>query len=135
MAWRVERFSVASFRGVCVLESGQRRSFHGRDFVRISPGGPPPICGEEVLIQEETPRLSVVQRVHKPVGGEGVVSSFDSLKGWGFIDSAEEKLFVHKDDIEGGRIPIIGAEVRFYRGYRRGRARACWVQITGGRYV
>ena len=101
--------------------------------MRISPGGPLPICGEEVHIEERFPRLTEVRRSTKPVIEEGFVASFDSVKGWGFVgDSQGERLFLHKVDIEGGGIPVIGVRVRFFRGYSRGRARACWVQLVGG---
>lgn len=106
--------------------------FHGRDFYRLTPGSPPPVLGEGVEIElnpQESGIAKKVIRITEPLSEEGKVLSYDSKKGWGFLRAPDgETVFLHVLDLTPGWIPIIGTRVRYYRGYKRGRARACWVQ-------
>jgi cold shock CspA family protein len=59
-----------------------------------------------------------------------VVETFNEQKGWGFIlaDSGES-FYLHRSEVEDGRLPIPGRRVAFYRGFREKRPRACYVRM------
>lgn len=121
MIGRVLLFSRERHFGFCV--SGEDEIyFHAQNFHRITPGGPPPILGERVEIQAKR-----VSRIEPPILLEGVVHSFDSRKGWGFIKREEETFFLHKSDLLEGWLPVIGGRVQFYAGEKLGKPRACWI--------
>ena len=129
-------FSTSGHYGFCQsrTDSGEEVFFHAQDFHRLEPGGPLPIIGEPVELGEVSsgdgrrPRTSRVLRVKKPQLAEGVIHSFDSNKGWGFVNWDEGQAFFHMSDRAEEWMPIIGTSITFYVGYKSGRPRACWAR-------
>lgn len=110
--------------------------FHASVFHRTQEDEPPPVLGELVEVEVgvhssgEAPRATSVRRLQPPVRTEGKVLSFDASQGWGFIRDAQGKdFFLHRADIEGGRLPVRGQRVRFVIGQKNGRPRACYVEV------
>ena len=134
MTWSVSMFSPVGMYGFCAAPDGDEVFFHAQDFHRLMPGGPPPVLGEcveiEGLDQEvgNRPRARKVLRVETPSLQEGLVRSFDSSKGWGFIDYSDGQAFLHASELMSGWLPVIGTSVEFYVGRKLGRPRACWVR-------
>lgn len=127
----VDLYSTDHGYGFC-RHAGQRVFFRVEDFYRDSPDDPLPICGERVgvdrLVQGgRSPRAASLVRLSQPVRISGRVKSFDSDKGWGFIDHQGEAYFLHRSDLTVSFVPLIGSHVTFYAGVRRGKPRACYV--------
>lgn len=127
----VDLYSIDHGYGFC-QHAGQRVFFRVEDFFRDSPDDPLPICGERVgvdrLVQgERSPRAASLVRLTKPNRIVGRVKSFDSGKGWGFIDHRGDAFFLHRSDLMVPFVPIIGSRVTFYAGERRGKPRACYI--------
>lgn len=100
--------------------------FHVNRFQKLSTEGPPPIVGEALCVGDW------VKRANPPILVGGHVISFDSNRGWGFIQSGNsERIFLHRSDCVEGWLPQIGGHVRFYQGYKKGRPRACWASPGG----
>ena len=134
----VDLYSVDQGYGFCLplLGDQPRVFFRVEDFTRLNMGGPLPISGEEVKVPEilegtPSPRARAVIRVHDPVLHQGRVKSFDSSKGWGFIEAPSGVFFLHRSDLRDPFLPVIGTSVAFYAGLRRGRPRACYVYRVG----
>jgi len=129
-------FSTKGHYGFCQSPEveGLEVFFHAQDFHRTNPGEPLPIVGEEVQVGEITdgqgrrPRTNRVLRVHSPKLLEGTVVSFDSQKGWGFVDWEGGQAFFHMSDREIDWMPVIGSQVYFYLGYKGARERVCWAR-------
>ena len=108
--------------------------FHATAFHRIKPGGPGPVLGELVEVGERTsskagPRTNRVSRRTEPVLLTGTIKSYDSQKGWGFVEFGDGQLaFLHSSDLSEGWLPVIGTGVQFYPGSKRERSRACWAR-------
>ncbi len=138
----VEMFSANRGYGFCSDLEGRSVFFHAADFHRIEPGGPPPILGEQVIVEgplEEpsedgkAPRATRVTRVASRSAISGIVKSFDPKAGWGFVVGPEGcEYFLHRSDVIGSRIPISGVQITFYPCERRGKPRACHVVTHGG---
>ena len=135
-ALRVDLYSMVNGYGFCVpLDTGSstRVYFRVEDFVRLGPGEPLPITGEQVEIPELIPgegkslRASAVLRTSTPPRLQGTVKSFDAVKGWGFVECGPEVYFLHRSDLVVVFTPVIGSEVTFYGGTKKGRPRACYV--------
>lgn len=99
---------------------------------------PSPILGEEVLVTvdwdasdaDKAPRATQVARVQPPVGLTGIVESFDSLRGFGFVVGSDACAYhLHSSEIVDNRIPVVGNTVVFYAGTRQDRPRACHVKV------
>lgn len=134
---RVDLYSMVNGYGFCTSESDGRVFFRVEDFLRLDPNGPLPITGERVEVPsviegKRTPRATVAQRLDKPVRLQGIVRSFDSHKGWGFVDYGSTTYFLHRSDMAEPFIPRIGSRVDFYVGTKRGRPRACHVTPLEG---
>ena len=121
------------------VHSGRSVYFQAGDFCRLTPGGPPPILGEEVEVEGlgtrsggNLPQARRVSRTVCPSLLLGRVQSFDPDKGWGFANLAESEqiLFFHASDLLEPWVPSVGAQIKFYSGHKPGhnRARACWVR-------
>lgn len=130
----VDFFSVSQGYGFCE-GGGQRVFFRVESFAKGHPEEPFPISGETVLVEgviqgERSPRAQRVVRKHPPVRLQGKIKSFDSKKGWGFIDAEDGSvLFMHRSDfLMSPFLPLVGSCVEFYSGSRRGKPRACYVQ-------
>jgi len=117
-------------------ESGERYFFRGENFFRRSPEHPMPISGEEVSVgytEDREKGSSVakeVKRLSSPQQTSGVVESFDTVKGWGFIREYgnQTKVYLHVSDLSSGWVPIKGSRVKFCKGWKKGRPRACYVK-------
>jgi cold shock CspA family protein len=102
---------------------------------RMTPA--PPILGEEVDVvvrlpdepSDKAPRAERVMRIHTPTPIYGKVDNFDHVKGFGFVIVGEEAYHLHKSEMIGGKIPLVGQGVSFYGGTRKGRPRAVHVQV------
>jgi len=138
MRFLVSAFSQKDLFGFVIDEDGSEFFFHAQDFHRKNPGGPLPIVGEEVEIEGiveggKRPRASIVTRQTTPVPLEGIVASFDSNKGWGFVDyGVSDKAFFHMSDRAVEWMPVIGSRIIFFKGYKSGRARVCWARPLRG---
>jgi cold shock CspA family protein len=131
----VDLYSIAHGYGFC--QHGEKRFFFRvEDFLR-GPDDPLPICGERVHVGRvvqgrKSPRAMSLTRINKPTRLAGRVRSFDSGKGWGFIDHEGEDFFLHLSDLMVSFIPVIGSQVTFYAGIRRGKPRSCYVLPNKG---
>jgi cold shock CspA family protein len=100
---------------------------------------PPPILGEEVLVdydlggvraEDKAPRARRVERLGSPIAVKGVVESFNPDNGWGFaLGDDGTSYYLHRSEVEEGRLPLPGQAVQFYQGMKRGRPRACYVRV------
>ncbi len=135
---RIDLYSVDQGYGFCLPLQGDspRVFFRVEDFTRLKAGGPLPISGEEVEVPEviegsPSPRARTVLRVTEPLLLRGRVRSFDSNKGWGFVEVGSEVYFLHRSDLQEPFLPVIGTTISFYAGSRRQRPRACYVHRDG----
>lgn len=121
---RVDFYSTNEGYGFLVGEKG-RVYFRGEDFFRDNEKDPMPISGEEVEIKE-----GVIRRTKTPQPKIGVVESFDSQKGWGFIREygKSEKVFLHRSEMIGTWVPIKGKRVKYYVGSKDSKPRACYIE-------
>lgn len=137
---RVDLYSMVNGYGFCApVETGDPRVyFRVEDFVRLSAEEPLPLAGELVEVPEviggqgRSPRARSVKRINSPQRLQGTVKSFDSTKGWGFIDHGPDVYFLHRSDLVVAFTPIIGSTVEFYGGTKKGRPRACYVCRVSG---
>ena len=140
---RVHKYIPNKLYGFAVDDEGQQVFFHLGSFkpgdFRIDPP-PPPILGETVevevddtcVIAGKAPKATSVVRSECPFLIEGVVETFDSHRGYGFVLGDDGKSYhLHKSEVLGGRVPLIQQKVRFYAGLRMGKPRACHVEILG----
>ena len=99
---------------------------------------PPPILGEPVRVsilpnQKSTgraPKANLVERLRSPMPIAGIVETFDSSRGFGFIQGSDETMYhLHKSEVLEGRIPLSSQMVIFFPGIRQDRPRACHVKV------
>ena len=135
---RVSMYNPARLYGFVKGETGTEVFFHLESFHSQEPGeGPPPIVGEEIQVtycpnpdSTKAPRAHMVERVSPPCQLQGFVESFNELKSWGFIRGDDgESYHLHRSEIQDGRLPRAGRRVRFFQGHRKGRPRACYIEI------
>jgi cold shock CspA family protein len=86
----------------------------------------------EIISGGKSPRAASVQRLNSPERLQGIVKSFDSVKGWGFIERGQDLYFLHRSDLAQPFTPVIGSTVVFYAGTKKGRPRACYVARPHG---
>lgn len=101
----------------------------------------PPILGERVevflknvdlTVQNPAPRASGVTRLDAPVSMRGFVGSFRETQGYGYISGDDgSSYYLHRSEVQHGRLPLAGQRVSFYIGHRQGKPRACYVNIVG----
>ena len=120
--------------------AGEKVFFHLESFAfGAGDGGsqpPPPIVGESVIVtynpdlsSDKAPKALSVQRVSAPTKLVGIVETFMESKGWGFILGTDGASYhLHRSEVEGGKLPLPGCAVEFYRGFRKERLRACYVK-------
>ncbi len=135
MIQRVSLFSPEKLFGFCQGEDPDAEIFfHAQDFHRRVPGGPLPIVGERVEVGEVRlgrggrPRTDYVRRLDPPRLRDGVLKSFDSNQGWGFIELDGESVFFHMSDRAESWMPVINSRIQFFVGYSKGRIRACYAR-------
>jgi len=142
----VHKYIPSRLYGFVKGEDGREVFFHLGVF---KPGAfptdppPPPILGEPVLVEVGTqdspdnrpgkaPRALSVVRVQEPVQFVGIVETFDTHRGYGFIVGEDGISYhLHNSEVLDGRTPLAGDRVRFYAGTRQGRPRACHVNVRG----
>lgn len=98
---------------------------------------PPPILGEPVLVtyyvnenNDKAPKASSVVRTHKPKKIEGVVESYDTSRGYGFIMGEDGVSYhLHNSEILNNKYPLSGDKVLFFTGLRLGKPRACHIEV------
>lgn len=112
--------------------------FSAASFERLTPGGPPPVVGEQVEVLEvqdtgkDYPKALRVIRKAAPAILSGIVKRFDSKGGWGFVIGDDGiEYFLHRSDIASSVIPIAGGRAVFYPCRRKGKPRACHVTLSG----
>ena len=134
MLWSISMFSPSGMYGFALGPDGDEVFFHAQDFHRLEAGGPPPVLGESIEVSDidaeagNRPQARSVRRLETQSLVEGRVKSFDSTKGWGFVEYAGGQAFLHASETMSGWLPVIGTQVEFYVGHRKGRPRACWVR-------
>jgi len=126
----VEMFSITQGYGFCT-DGYIQVFFRVEDFVKLHVSEPQPILGETVIVeldlQTENTRAISLRRIKTPQIITGTVSSFDSVKGWGFVTNTIGTYFLHKSDFLHSFVPIIGNTVSFYGGRKKDKLRACYV--------
>jgi len=136
----VHKYIPHKMYGFAIDSSGEQTFFHLGSF---HPGQfdldppPPPILGEPVEVEldrekadNKARRASRVQRVQQPTALAGRVESFDTERGYGFIEGHDSVSYhLHRSEILNNRVPLPGNKVRFFAGIRQGRPRACHVLI------
>jgi len=136
---RVEKYMPSKLYGFVSGDDGQQAFFHLGAFTspfRQEPF-PPPIIGERVLVEtqphtygDKAPKAKSVVRMDPAVFVEGTVDTFDHRTGYGFIDGIDGvAYYLHVSEVQHGRLPMRGQRVRFYKGFKAGRSRACHVEI------
>jgi len=138
---RVALYVPSRLYGFCEDEGGNQVFFHARVF---QPGGAhdetpvPPLLGETVEVdydpnvhgEDNAPRASLVRRLEVPVHLSGTVEQFNSDKGWGFVLGDDEtSYYLHRSEVQDGKLPSAGRRVLFYAGRKKGRPRACYVRV------
>lgn len=128
----VRRYLSEKRYGFILSEDGNEEVFfHHSVFDAL--GGPPPITGEAVVYTlSEGTRAASVTRDEPPVHRTGTVSSYDPVRGFGFINTVEGQCYLHKSEIIGGVIPAVGSRVDFYTtgNSAPGKSpRACYVAV------
>lgn len=95
--------------------------------------GPPPITGEVVSYElGEGTRASSVVRLETPTAHVGTVSSYDPVKGYGFISAPRGQFYLHKSEVVGGSVPAVGSRVDFFTTSTTSSGkspRACYVAV------
>ena len=110
----IRRYLAEKHYGFITSEDGSEVFFHQSVF---QPGddGPPPITGESVEYSlGEGTRASGVVRLTTPTSHVGTVTSYDPVKGYGFINTTSGQYYLHKSEVLGGVIPVVGARVDFF---------------------
>lgn len=133
-------FSPEGLYGFCLSQEGEEVFFHAQDFHRSTPGEPPPILGEEVEVgslimnQGNRAKASLVKRPRPPELLSGLLRSFDSRRGWGFVELEDTRnVFLHMSDRAEDWMPVIGTRISFYLGVKNGKTRACWARPVPSR--
>lgn len=100
---------------------------------------PPPIVGERVDVEmypmsedspHKVPKAKRVIRAHPVEVVQGTVTLYDHSRGFGFIRGDDGKdYYLHGSEMVYGRLPLPEHRVKFYSGERKGRPRACFVEI------
>lgn len=136
MTYYVDFYLEEKGYGFVEDESGKRYFFRGEHFFRRGPDSPMPVSGEVVSVghtedrEGGSPVAKEIKRSSPVVLVSGVVESFDPAKGWGFIREYgnQTKVYLHVSDLSEGWIPIKGSRVKFYKGWKKSRPRACYVK-------
>ena len=114
--------------------------FHAGEFDANAWEDPPPIIGERVeatlesknVPEGKAPKELTVRRLDEPREVGGVVDSFGSDKGWGFVKGDDgSDYYLHRSEVLHGMLPAAGQRVRFFAGNKNQRPRACYVTIEG----
>ena len=142
---QVVMYTPAKMYGFCNLsdeDPAEKVFFHAGVFEAgqwpgLEERPPPPLTGEEVLVEvqagphaDKSPRAIRVVRLHEPKPLTGIVDTFNPDSGWGFVQASDgQSYYLHRSEVEEGRLPLVGQAVSFYAGSKRGRPRACYVRL------
>ena len=96
--------------------------------------GPPPIVGETVEfdLNDAGGKADSVSRLTLPTHLSGTVTSYDPVKGYGFVRTSLGQCYIHKSEILGSGVPTVGSKVEFYVAeLTPGKSpRACYAAVT-----
>ena len=130
-------FHLATFKPGNDIEMVRCRNCPGPPRCSLSAAAPPPILGEEVMVEcgqgtpgGKAPRANAVVRCKPPRMIVGEVESFDTQRRYGFAMGSDHISYhLHESEVVDGRLPVTGRQVVFYPGLREGRPRACHVKV------
>lgn len=133
MKGTIRRYLTEKHYGFILTEGGGPEVFFHLSVFSSSDDGPPPITWElvEYELGEGTRAASVVRQV-TPSSHVGTVSSYDPVKGYGFISTNKGQFYLHKSEVIGGIIPTVGSRVDFFTtdNATPGKSpRACYVAV------
>lgn len=137
MIMRVEKYHPEKGFGFA-SNSTHRVFFHAQSF-RPGKWTSPPIVGEEVIVtfddtdvpEGKEPSASDVCRMTPPITLRGKVASFDTRTGWGFVEGEDGvTYYLHRCEVKDNRIPVMGKTCQFVAGSRKGKPRACYVELA-----
>lgn len=102
-------------------------SFDPGPYVGESPV--PPVIGEavDVATVETGNKALRVTRITPPVPYEGVVDWFDVGRGYGYANTECGNFYLHRSEVQGGRLPVSGRRVHFY--VAENNKRACHIRV------
>ena len=140
---RINKYLPAKMYGFCVDDAGNQVFFYLSVFTADKRGVDrfvPPIPDEPVDVTyeppttpgREAPRAIRVLRLDHPEMKTGIVDGFDAECGYGFIKGGDaQEYYLHRSEVQDGRLPIKGHRVWFYVGTAGSklRPRACYVTI------
>jgi len=137
----IHKYIPSKLYGFAITSTGEQVFFHlgqfkPKDFGIDPP--PPPILGEPVMVTYDeiegatkAPRASLIVRTHKPKQVSGMVDSYDTSRGYGFILGEDGVSYhLHNSEILNKRIPLAGDKVVFFAGIRLGKPRACHIEVV-----
>lgn len=132
MTGTIRRYLTGKHYGFIACDDGSEVFFHLSTFY-MEDEGPPPITGERVdyEVGSDT-RATRVSRVSTPMAHVGTVTSYDPVKGYGFITAPKGQFYLHKSEVIGGLIPAVGSRVDFFTTDNTvpGKSpRACYVAV------
>lgn len=134
MRLRIEKYFPDRLYGFLLCE-GEPIFFHRGDFDPGEWPEPPPIIGEELEVDlavgSKNRKARKARRIHPPVVLEGKVDTFNPETGWGFaIGEDDVSYYLHRSEVLEGLLPMPGCSVRFYKGFKKRRPRACYVTVN-----
>ena len=137
---RILKYLPKQLFGFAADEEGHQVFFHVRAFrwgdFRVKA---PPIVGEPVEVEfapgsgppNKAPRARSVRRLEEPKPCVGYVETFNVQKGYGFIRTDDGRShYLHRTEMTDGRLPLPGMPCTFFEGFKKGRARACYVSLV-----
>lgn len=136
----VEKYIPQGFYGFVSDAQGSQVFFHMDVFIcgERDLDNVPPITGESVEVfvnlqnheGKQSPRAERVKRINPPCLLTGVVETFDTQRGFGFILGSDGVSYhLHRSELVRDKLPYNGRKVRFYAGKRKNRPRACHVEV------
>jgi cold shock CspA family protein len=129
----INRYLSEKRYGFITPDEGSEQVFFHQTVFETGVEGPPPITGEPVeFAVGDTTRATTVHRMVVPVHHTGTVRSYDPVKGYGFIQTMNGQYYLHKSEVIGGVIPVVGSKVDFYTSGNPipGKSlRACYVSV------
>jgi CspA family cold shock protein len=130
----VRRYLPEKRYGFVLSEAGDVEVFFHLS-VFSGPTAVPPLTGEAVEYELEegagTRAVSVI-RCDTPLHLEGTVTSYDPVRGYGFLMTDRGGYYLHKSEVIGGSIPAVGSVVHFYAtgvSVAGKKPRACYVAV------
>lgn len=133
MKGTIRRYLAEKHYGFITPAEGDAEVFFHVSVFTSDEEGPPPITGEIVQYElGEGTRAASVVRQSTPCAHVGTVSSYDPVKGYGFISAPKGQFYLHKSEVIGGLIPSVGSRVDFFttdNSVSGKSPRACYVAV------